>query len=560
MDSESSSGNSPVLCQCGSKTLWEPCPLPDHAHIRRVHNILRSNTHPPDTAHFRNVISGAAPELARYDAEIERVEKTLNRLVADREVLASYVDSCRSVFSPVRHLPTELLVEVFTMCSPQRAHEISETDTPADEEDRISKKHLLQLSQVCSHWHVIVMGTSKLWSTIASDVTRWRESSVPPPILLDRLVSSLERGGNHPLMLQVGMEDGDPNERQVLEALAKHSRRWKDVYFGISLQAIQFLAGAKGNLPLLEDLYVTALGDPGPGTDLDVFAVAPQLKNVAFEGDFAGVPNLPWEQLRCFRYRKDGEPTDLFSPLSLMQRMSPVLGTRFYLDIAVGNIDLTIRVPPVVSEVTVFALELDCGTVRDGVVELLGSIFQTLTLPRLHRLEFHRDWDAPAPVWDNTHFLPFASRSSFHENLTELEIHFVITDEELLACLAVLPMLTGLVISDSGGDTHDAVVTDHLLQGLTWTLDPKSCLIPRLHFFCMTTLCKYTDEAYWDFVKTRLIPGHMVVEPFQARIWWLSRATREREISPEFLEQISVPVNLGMLGFECGQDPDEPRQ
>ncbi|KAF8178871.1 hypothetical protein K438DRAFT_1457434, partial [Mycena galopus ATCC 62051] len=57
-------------------------------------------------------------ELVRYDTEIKRLQTVLNGLVSDRAMLADYADGCQSLFTPVRRLPPELLVEIFEACAP----------------------------------------------------------------------------------------------------------------------------------------------------------------------------------------------------------------------------------------------------------------------------------------------------------------------------------------------------------------------------------------------------------------------------------------------------------
>ncbi|KAJ7652467.1 hypothetical protein DFH06DRAFT_945894, partial [Mycena polygramma] len=79
-------------------------------------NILRSNAVPPDVGSFRSTILEAPTELARYDAEIERIQKILADLVSERDALASYAEGCRSALSPIRRVPTELWVRIFELC------------------------------------------------------------------------------------------------------------------------------------------------------------------------------------------------------------------------------------------------------------------------------------------------------------------------------------------------------------------------------------------------------------------------------------------------------------
>jgi hypothetical protein len=122
--------------------------LPNSTQLDELQDILRSNILPREKSRILSVIDGAPLELERYNAKIQRLQECLAGLISDRSKLESYTDGCRSVFSPIRRLPPELLVEIFENCSPSSEHLISAVATPAEETDRLAKKYLLQLSQV----------------------------------------------------------------------------------------------------------------------------------------------------------------------------------------------------------------------------------------------------------------------------------------------------------------------------------------------------------------------------------------------------------------------------
>ncbi|KAJ6537848.1 hypothetical protein B0H19DRAFT_913580, partial [Mycena capillaripes] len=71
-------------------------------------------------------------ELVRYDIEIERLQNELAEIISERDALAFCAEGCRSLFSPIRRLPTELLTEIFGMCAPYEglACQLSEYTTP----------------------------------------------------------------------------------------------------------------------------------------------------------------------------------------------------------------------------------------------------------------------------------------------------------------------------------------------------------------------------------------------------------------------------------------------
>ncbi|KAJ6592854.1 hypothetical protein B0H19DRAFT_1245668 [Mycena capillaripes] len=563
MRSEDSSSES--LCQiCGSAQAFRPSPpnlFPDAPQLTEIQCLLRANTLIVDTSRFERFISDGTRDLLQYDAEIERIKKILDEVVSQRDSLAANVDGCRSLFSPVRWLPSELLVEIFDMCTPASIEDVSDNDTLAEELERRATGNITQEldvgHQVCSYWRTIALGTPRLWSRITLDTTFWWDSDVAQATWMSTLKCALNRGGSYPLTLRAYIEQGHPEQSDVVDALVKHVSRWREVVLCIDLQLYWHpLTGVKGNLPLLETLHI--VDSVGPREiDIDIFEVAPRLTNVTFCGEISRIPILPWNQLKSFDYRViDGVLSDLFGSLFLICRMSA--DTKFALHLHIVDTAST-SLPPIVSNVSILSMSLIVDAATQSNVA--GEIFKALTLPRLKRLEFHRNWYAfkLAPLWDTTQFLAFASRSSLHVNLTELEIHILITDDELLASLPVLPLLQKLIISDCGGTTENILITDNLLRRLTWTAD-NTCLIPRLHFFFITSLFKFTDDALWNLLASRIVPGRSYgppYEPFQLQIWSFSGSVRE--LSAEVLARITHLTERRELSFKTRLDPTEPK-
>ncbi|KAJ7026858.1 hypothetical protein C8F04DRAFT_1123940 [Mycena alexandri] len=547
----------PSFCEScrGARTFQPSHLLPNPVQLTQIRAILRSNAPISDPAYIQRLISEAPPELVRYDNEISRVTAVLDGLVSDRSILATHLDECKSVSSPVRRLPSELLVEIFDMCAPPNASKTLASDTVADEEDRLNARYLLRLSQVCAFWRGLAMETPRLWSEVVIDMTLWCDAKTPARFT-SSLRSHLSRGGNSPLRL---FADLSTPQQAVVDLLVEHSRRWRNVSLWFDFQ-FRNLAGAKGNLPSLKALHIENTGDQSDlGEVIDIFEVAPRLTRVTLCGPLPSLPIIPWQQLRFFEYitpppRAGQEHTDLFGALSLMSRLS--LDTDFSLDFEISG-DSPVDLHPIVSNVSSLSLTFFSVTSQSHV---LGEVFKALTLPRLKRLEIPRRWSDPPPLWGQTHFLMFASRSSLQMNLTELEVHIVITDEELLKCLSVLPNLTRLGISDCGGPHQHILITDNLLRHLTWKPD-SNCLIPHLHIVFFTSLFHFADDVFWDFLASRLVPGRKLAqrsEAFQVTVWWL--AGRVREFSSDVLTRITGFMERGELGFKTNKDPDEPAE
>ncbi|KAJ7177306.1 hypothetical protein C8R43DRAFT_1118309 [Mycena crocata] len=567
---------SQIVCSiCGGTPFQKSHLLPDPTQTTQVRNFSRSNTVPLESSPFLSIVSESAAELTRYDAEIERLTKIRDQLASERSALEVFVNGCRSIFAPVRRLPQELMVEIFDLCAPPSARGFSDTDTPAQEMDRLAQQHLLELSQVSCYWHNICRTTPKLWSNVVVDTNLWDQCTVPPEALLARLAFSLERGGSHPLLLQVAgpVESNDFAETSVLELLAMHSQRWWAVSLWFDHDSFHLLAGARGKLSLLEVLNISL--DSGGLTNDDIFCSAPRLRKLTIDAEVPTVPNLPWEQIRLLFYSPVGE-SDLSRQLTLLAQLP--LDAQFCWAVVPADVVLVGGIPSIVSDVAVMSLQpIIYGGDEEHAKKVFVSILDALTLPRLLALELKRQYLEPAPLWDHARFLAFAARSSFAQHLTELQIHMLMTDAELLQCLETLPLLTVLTISD-GDATDDLIqVTDQLLHRLTWTSDAKTCLAPQLHCFSCTSRFKFSPDVYSNFLTSRLVPGRThdkalsrckgtiweftyppTCEPFQARFWWLPSSGEPLPPADftEIFAQIEQLVRRGELGFHASVHPE----
>ncbi|KAJ7659165.1 hypothetical protein DFH06DRAFT_1089929 [Mycena polygramma] len=526
---------------------------PTPAQTAELMDILRSNAAPPDVEALQSTILTAPAELARYDAEIEQLQTVLAKLMSERGALAAYVDGCRSAFSPIRRLPTELLAEIFDICSPYCSapsdHYLSESTTPEQEVDRVSNWHLLQLSQVSSMWHKIAMGTPKLWSTIVLDTSLWPHAVVSPATLLMLLGLSLERSGNHPLTVEAGVLEDDPRPHEVMSLLIQHAPQWEDMYFYSDLASSKILVSAKGRLNRLEKLNICA-----DWSGVDIFEVAPRLTEVQFCGRVETVPDLPWAQITTFTYT--GEAYMLPSNfLSLLGRC-PNIQT-FTSKVELSRIPLHTTMPSVSSDVQSLTFNLALSKIPHFAAPVVGHLFETLTLPSLQSLALtprddasDPDCDSP-PVWHTANFLALAERSSFRTHLTRLELNTILTTPELLCCLLVLPLLSQLVLSDCTlNDEHPAVVTDTLLRGLIRRTDGPT-LVPKLVSLEFTSLLAFSDSSYRDLIASRLPVG--ADHRFDTTLWWLPG--RRREFPSQLLAELSHSDYDGDFRFTLGPFP-----
>ncbi|KAH6910993.1 hypothetical protein BKA70DRAFT_1269124 [Coprinopsis sp. MPI-PUGE-AT-0042] len=102
-----------------------------------------------ETVAIQKLIEAVKPQIVSLDAEIEALKQR-------RAVFASFVADHRALISPIRHMPPDILRNIFSYCvphdSPERIIQVSEGP--------------LLLTQICRQWRDLTIKTPTLWSTI----------------------------------------------------------------------------------------------------------------------------------------------------------------------------------------------------------------------------------------------------------------------------------------------------------------------------------------------------------------------------------------------------------
>ncbi|KAF7330117.1 F-box domain-containing protein [Mycena sanguinolenta] len=206
---------------------------------------------------------------------------------------------CRSILSPLRRLPAEILSFIFLLSTPT----ISEVRYVPWYEYLLWSPWTL--GRVCRRWRSVALTSPALWSFIIIRNTGDEGSEFHS---LPMLEAQLTRSGTSPLDIvfdyesfRDDSESGEEVAQDVLEAFARHSSRWKSLY----ITATQFtrLSSVRGRLPLLEKLAVwgrdeEAIYGSGASTPpvIAYFSIAPRLRSVEVDEGFPFF-DLPWDQL-----------------------------------------------------------------------------------------------------------------------------------------------------------------------------------------------------------------------------------------------------------------------
>ncbi|KAJ6597392.1 hypothetical protein B0H10DRAFT_2087458 [Mycena sp. CBHHK59/15] len=508
--------------------------LPNPSQAKQLRQLARSPGRAPlETGCLRATIASSPRDLVLYDKNIAILKGAVERMLVERELLQQYADDCRTVLSPIRQLPSETLVEIFMLACPAPSLYNDEGNikarAPLDGIDHLVKNDLLELAKVCSRWHALIVGTPILWDTLDIDYTR---SPVRPTKAL--VQATLDRSANVPLKIGVtALEQGaapDPDP-DVLELLAKHSKRWETAMFLMDTRHYASLSAAKGNLPLLrtasveEGAFDRSDAAIRAATEaVEMFASAPRLTNFTYAGALSALKRLPWEQLQRFEYY-GVDVEDLREVLAVLPRLAE--GTCFTLS-SVDFLDTPelLTLPSVMSQLGELTVSVLTQSYPNNCIE---TFLTALTLPKVEVLKFlSADNPMMYPLsWPNASFQEFLARSGCAEHLTSLNFqHVAISTETLVDLLELLPALEVLGVADhptpekvdrpySYTNNIEAVVTNALLRRLIRTR-AATCLVPALRSFTCTSTLDFNDWVLLDFVssRARALPGggfHCVV-------------------------------------------------
>ncbi|KAJ7646498.1 hypothetical protein FB45DRAFT_1051184 [Roridomyces roridus] len=230
------------------------------------------------------------------------LEKFIELCSSYRTELRRSIVTHRSILSPIRRLPNELLAEIFTAA-------VKDAFRGSDRLDCLSpwSQPPWTLARVCRRWAAIVLGTPSMWSRIFLNLDAI--GAGPGAVALTELLH--QRSGGLPLSITMN-ERYNSETRGVLDVVFTHCERWQHWELLVSRGSPLLLdipTAHAGRLPNLTTLKIYAEFGPDDAEFeslagfRNIFAIAPRLTAVyaSFEDSnrvFSRPPlEFPWPQL-----------------------------------------------------------------------------------------------------------------------------------------------------------------------------------------------------------------------------------------------------------------------
>ncbi|KAF9004758.1 hypothetical protein BDQ17DRAFT_1408716 [Cyathus striatus] len=169
---------------------------------------------PSERASIEDLASSAEKTIQALKTELTyhqtAVELLQTRLLNTR----TFLNFQRSLWSPMRNLPTELLSDIFIyVCAGE------------DLDVGLNTGSIWKLQQVCVRWQEVVQSTPTLWNTFKMEMniftSVYNESHVT-----QRVEACLEYSGNAPLTISILPHEAWIFSTDILDIIAKHAYRW----------------------------------------------------------------------------------------------------------------------------------------------------------------------------------------------------------------------------------------------------------------------------------------------------------------------------------------------
>ncbi|KAF8128308.1 hypothetical protein K438DRAFT_916302 [Mycena galopus ATCC 62051] len=483
---------------------------------------LGTNYCPTDTelGQIKCLLVEPCLELKRLDAEIAVVRKALDKLTEDRDTLGAYVDAHRTLMSPVRQLPLDVIEEIFIACLPtHRNCVMSAQEAP------------VILGRICSSWRTISLSTPRLWSRLhivepklSFDLSYISASDLVEAKSVQRQEVAkawLQRSGTCPLSISLESHfDHDaapplspsptPSSPNVFLIVVSFASRWQTISLRIHQSAVQMLLRlTEADVPLLKSLTINERPDsPHPEWNLSQARVflAPALSRFYLSASNVPTAELPlrWGNLTALTLL-----SHFLSQPAWGQGSGGTQTCQVILDVLGRCSQLRIC--------TVLVDEPSDGYVQDSVVECRflhtlritssscplqtsGRLLSRLSMPDLQDFELH-GYHRPPHIGSTSDADTLASALAASTRLKSVNI-----DTAIFSTLCFLEFLRSLPPTvqcfQFTGPGGWAVLDDDVFKELEASPD-RTTPLPGLEELTVTDCHEVSDEMLLRFIVSR---------------------------------------------------------
>lgn len=452
---------------------------------------VRNNSPPLTDARqeFESGIFQAQEDLRKMDAELDRLRISIIRLKNQRRELQQQINMGRSLLSPIRRFPLDILREVFLyFCT---AVEVGGgVVAPAT-----------ILGGVCSHWRSLTYSTREAWSMLKVNLDKIIERDNP---ILQEVLS---RSGSTPLTLVVEQTITPLSSpaSDTLQLLVGQCHRWFSFRAKIPQQTwyLPAFERVQDNIPILEHLSVNNFFyKASKGPPIDIFSNALQLRKAELD-NFPHLFQFPLGQLSFLNasYVRLGKciRKDIYR-CTRLENLSISLNSWMVLANDAGQDEVV-----ELSELATFVLKSLAESAKDNDPLILATLFSITRAPHLKTVKIVSP-RLSTPEWPQRQFLSFLSPSS--STITRLCLKGTpMAVAEVLEVLNLFPSLRILSIDDVESGTSRKIITNEFVARMTLFSEHSFySLVKSLHTLKIVTEGhKLNQKEFIDMIHSRCL-------------------------------------------------------
>ncbi|KAE9400070.1 hypothetical protein BT96DRAFT_857764 [Gymnopus androsaceus JB14] len=457
-------------------------------------NLSEADPFALDTQSVNEMILLCDMDLEDYQAEVIHLQSRIRFIQEQQTRLRVCQARLRSLTSPGRRLPNEILASIFDYaCEWNVLQESPSSGTQAPCSSIITYLPALSLSSICTRWRSVAKSSPSLWSRLKLEITSERK----PKAFIATVDLFLARSGQYPLSITLEISRRLQEQSPlVLELLMRHCHRWRTFQYISGWRISNFLEyEPTRHFAILKSLDIeTRFGNVLP-LELNIFRNAPQLREVivyGLDGPQLSQIHLPFSQVTNIRINACGEVDDV------LHRCPNIASLQLRDDKSSGMAMLSLP------HRTLNAVEV--VTVVEDTHRVLAETLTSFTFPTLHELRVLGNPNRYEDQWPRL-FAAFLSRSSC--TITTLVISTVMTsDTGLVSVLQLLPTLVTFEISDHTIPRFCSPITSNFISSLNIsaqsTLVHFTPLIPKLHYLVLDFGgTDFDDVAFIDMISSR---------------------------------------------------------
>ncbi|KAJ7643392.1 hypothetical protein DFH06DRAFT_598641 [Mycena polygramma] len=214
------------------------------------HNVLLNSNEVPldsDISLVQSALETADARLAYLDAEMSRIREQLRQLEDEHAALSIHCTKTKAILSPLRHMPPEVLSEIFRWTLPPTRNAVFHagfkmTDSP------------WVLTHVSRRWRELAVSNPSMWSLVVIVYTPDMDPS--SSYALPMVEAQIARAKN--LKIHFYGCEGIDSVPQIntFQCLAKHASLWEELDVELTSALFPLLAGLRGRIPSLRRLWL----------------------------------------------------------------------------------------------------------------------------------------------------------------------------------------------------------------------------------------------------------------------------------------------------------------